>query len=161
MRAAAQVAARWPYQRVLPGGRIARRCQGPGCPPGGETESGTSVAEMTAKYRDRSCQKTPIGRRQHQHLHGPYPAASATLRQRRSASSRDRASRSRYWCPTAREAIDDPERRRIRGVAAQSVFVAFLFFAANVRKIDEFMAGRPRRPRGSASSLADAAPLAR
>jgi hypothetical protein len=39
----------------------------------------------------------------------------------------------------AREAIDDPERRRIRGAAPQSVFVAFLLFAANLRKIDEFL----------------------
>ena len=39
----------------------------------------------------------------------------------------------------AREAVDDPERRRVRGVAAQSVFVAFLLFAANIRKIDEFL----------------------
>jgi hypothetical protein len=38
----------------------------------------------------------------------------------------------------AREAVDDPERRRIRGVAAQSVLVAFQLFAANMRKIDEF-----------------------
>jgi hypothetical protein len=40
----------------------------------------------------------------------------------------------------AREAIDDPERRRIRGVAAHSVLVAFQLFAANMRKIDEFLA---------------------
>ena len=39
----------------------------------------------------------------------------------------------------AREAVDDPERRRIRGVAAQSVLVAFQLFAANMRKIDEFL----------------------
>ena len=42
----------------------------------------------------------------------------------------------------AREAVDDPERRRIRGVAAQSVLVAFQLFAANLRKIDEFLANR-------------------
>ncbi len=35
----------------------------------------------------------------------------------------------------AREALDDPERRRIHGVAAQSVFVALLLTAANLRKI--------------------------
>jgi hypothetical protein len=29
----------------------------------------------------------------------------------------------------AREAVDDPERRRIRGTAAQSVLVAFQLFA--------------------------------
>ncbi len=39
----------------------------------------------------------------------------------------------------AREAIDDPERRRIRGVAAQSVLVAFQLFAANIRKVNEFL----------------------
>jgi len=38
------------------------------------------------------------------------------------------------------EALDDPERRRIRGVAAQSVFVALLLMAANLRKIRTFMA---------------------
>jgi hypothetical protein len=38
-----------------------------------------------------------------------------------------------------REAVDDPERRRIRGVAAQSVLVALQLFAANMRKIDEFL----------------------
>jgi hypothetical protein len=42
----------------------------------------------------------------------------------------------------AREAIDDPERRRIRGVAPQSVLVAFQLFAANLRKIDEFLTKR-------------------
>ena len=36
----------------------------------------------------------------------------------------------------AREAVDDPERRRIRGIAPQSVLVAFQLFAANLRKIE-------------------------
>ena len=39
----------------------------------------------------------------------------------------------------AREAVDDPERRRIRGVAAQSVLVALQLLAANMRKVDEFL----------------------
>ncbi len=39
----------------------------------------------------------------------------------------------------AREALGDPQRRRIRGVAAQSVFVALLLCAANLRKIDRFL----------------------
>jgi len=40
----------------------------------------------------------------------------------------------------AHEALDDPERRRVHGVAAQSVFVAFLILAANLRKIASFLA---------------------
>ncbi len=42
----------------------------------------------------------------------------------------------------AREAIDDAERRRIRGVAAQSVLVAFQLLAANIRKIERFLTTR-------------------
>ena len=42
----------------------------------------------------------------------------------------------------AREAIDDAERRRIRGVAAQSVLVAFQLLAANIRKIERFLTNR-------------------
>jgi hypothetical protein len=38
----------------------------------------------------------------------------------------------------AHEALDDPSRRRVHGVAAQSIFVAFLLMAANVRKIEAF-----------------------
>ena len=49
----------------------------------------------------------------------------------------------------AHEALDDPGRRRIHGVAAQSVLVAFLVLAANVRKIRAFTfaapAGAPAR----------------
>ncbi|HUI04890.1 MAG TPA: hypothetical protein VLZ77_15225, partial [Acidimicrobiales bacterium] len=63
----------------------------------------------------------------------------------------------------AHEALDDAGRRRVHGVAAQSVFVALLILAANIRKIRSFMerlataAGklrpmRPRRRRGRALS---------
>lgn len=52
------------------------------------------------------------------------------------------------------EALDDPERRRIRGPAAQSVIVAFLIYAMNLRMIDTFVAlavvdenGTLRKPR--------------
>ena len=59
-----------------------------------------------------------------------------------------------YSKDPAHEALDDPGRRRIHGVAAQSLFVALLVVAANVRKIRSFVAGtatgrsnKPRRPR--------------
>jgi hypothetical protein len=52
------------------------------------------------------------------------------------------------------EALDDPERRRIRGPAAQSVIVAFLIYAMNLRMIDTFHTqavvapdGTPHKPR--------------
>ena len=59
-----------------------------------------------------------------------------------------------YIKDPAHEALDDPGRRPIHGVAAQSLFVALLVVAANVRKIRSFQAARtaggsskPRRPR--------------
>ena len=45
-----------------------------------------------------------------------------------------------YLKDGAHQALDDPERRRIRGVAAQSVLVAFQILGANLRKIDMFVA---------------------
>jgi hypothetical protein len=45
-----------------------------------------------------------------------------------------------YLKDGAHHALDDPERRRIRGVAAQSVLVAFQILGANLRKIDMFVA---------------------
>ena len=38
--------------------------------------------------------------------------------------------------------MDDPERRRIRGVAPQSVLVAFQLLAANIRKVTAIKAKR-------------------
>jgi len=43
-----------------------------------------------------------------------------------------------YLKDGAYSALADPQRRRVRGVGAQSIFVAFLVLAANVRKIDAF-----------------------
>ena len=45
----------------------------------------------------------------------------------------------------AHGAIDDPERRRIRGIAARSVLVAFQLFAANIRKVNEYLAMKAAR----------------
>jgi len=53
----------------------------------------------------------------------------------------------------ARKAIDDPERRRIRGVAAQSLFVAFLLAAANLRKIEAFLLERAALEAGTLRHL--------
>jgi hypothetical protein len=53
----------------------------------------------------------------------------------------------------AREAVKDPERRRIHGVAAQSVFVAFLLCAANLRKIEGFLAKEEAEDSGSMRRL--------
>jgi hypothetical protein len=55
-----------------------------------------------------------------------------------------------YLKDGAREALADPQRRRIRGVAAQSVFVALLFWATNLRKIDRFLAQEAAEAAGTA-----------
>ena len=59
-----------------------------------------------------------------------------------------------YLKDGSRHALDDPQRRRVRGVGAQSLFVALLVFAANYDKIQEFLKKegtvsdlRRRRPR--------------
>jgi hypothetical protein len=44
-----------------------------------------------------------------------------------------------YVKDPAHEALDDPGRRRLNGVAAQSVLTALLLLAANVRKIRAFL----------------------
>ena len=43
-----------------------------------------------------------------------------------------------YVKDTAHEALAEPGRRRVRGIAAQSVFVALLLMAANFRKITAY-----------------------
>ncbi len=43
-----------------------------------------------------------------------------------------------YVKDPAHEALDDPGRRRVHGVAAQSIFTALLLLAANIRKIATF-----------------------
>jgi hypothetical protein len=56
-----------------------------------------------------------------------------------------------YLKDGAREGLGDPQRCRVRGVAAQSVLVAFQVLAGNLRKIDGFLlsvaTARPDRPR--------------
>ncbi|MHB1712838.1 MAG: transposase, partial [Acidimicrobiales bacterium] len=45
-----------------------------------------------------------------------------------------------YLKDPAHEALGQPGRRRVRGIAAQSIFAAFLVIAANLRKIRAFRA---------------------
>jgi hypothetical protein len=45
-----------------------------------------------------------------------------------------------YLKDPAHEALSQPGRRRVRGIAAQSIFCAFLVLAANLRKIRAFRA---------------------
>ncbi len=70
-----------------------------------------------------------------------------------------------YVKDTAHEALAQPARRRVRGIAAQSVFTALLLTAANIRKIRAWRALTPddkdtiaRRARRRRSSLRDYLP---
>lgn len=56
------------------------------------------------------------------------------------------------------EALSQPGRRRVRGIAPQSIFVAMLLMASNVRKITSYRAEqsyrqRPKRPKRRRTSL--------
>jgi hypothetical protein len=70
-----------------------------------------------------------------------------------------------YVKDTAHEALAQPARRRVRGIAAQSIFTALLLIAANIRKIRAWRALTPdgkdtitRRARRRRSSLRDYLP---
>jgi len=70
-----------------------------------------------------------------------------------------------YAKDTAREALAQPGRRRVRGIAAQSVFTALLLMAANTRKIRAWQAmtagdqaRTARRARRRRTSLRDYLP---
>jgi hypothetical protein len=58
----------------------------------------------------------------------------------------------------AREVLADPERRRVRGVAAQNVFVALLLAAANLRKIATFVKEQAAIEAGTLRRLLGVAP---
>ena len=57
-----------------------------------------------------------------------------------------------YAKDPAHEALAQPARRRVRGIAAQSIFTALLLMAANIRKIRAWRAlttnDRPASPAG-------------
>ena len=74
-------------------------------------------------------------------LHGSdeWQAAYATLRSTNEGMNG-------FLKDGAREALGDPERRRIRGVAAQSVFVALLLCAANLARSTGSSSKQPPRP---------------
>jgi hypothetical protein len=82
-------------------------------------------------------------------LHGSaeWHAAYATLRNTNEGFNR-------YVKDPAHEALDDPARRRLHGVAQQTVLTALLLAGANIRKIRTFLqkaaiggGATPRRPR--------------
>ena len=58
------------------------------------------------------------------------------------------------------EALSQPGRRRVRGIAPQSIFVAMLLMASNVRKIKSYRAEqsyrqKPKRPKRRRTSLSN------
>ena len=70
-----------------------------------------------------------------------------------------------YAKDTAHQALAQPGRRRVRGIAAQSVFTALLLIAANIRKIrawraltDRDKTGITRRAQRRRTSLGDHLP---
>ena len=70
-----------------------------------------------------------------------------------------------YAKDTAHQALAQPGRRRVRGIAAQSIFTALLLMAANIRKIRAWrsltasdQAGITRRARRRRTSLRDYLP---
>jgi hypothetical protein len=70
-----------------------------------------------------------------------------------------------YAKDTAHQALAQPGRRRVRGIAAQSIFTALLLIAANIRKIRAWraltasdQAGLTRRARPRRASLRDYLP---
>jgi hypothetical protein len=84
-------------------------------------ESVTLPPESGAKYVQELAHETP-----------EWHATYATLRNSNEGMNG-------FIKDGGREAVDDPERRRMRGIAPQSVLVALQLFAANLRKIDEFL----------------------
>ena len=75
-----------------------------------------------------------VGAKFAQSLHYGSPEWKAAYGQRNAVEGMNG-----YVKDGAHEALADPMRRRIRGVAAQSVLSAFILFAANIRKIDAFL----------------------
>jgi hypothetical protein len=70
-----------------------------------------------------------------------------------------------YAKDTAHQALAQPARRRVRGIAAQSIFTALLLIAANIRKVRAWRALTARdktritqRARRRRSSLRDYLP---
>ena len=85
-------------------------------------QSITVPPETGAKYRQELLHESP-------EWHATYGALRSSVE-----------GMNGYLKDGAHQALEDPERRRIRGVAAQSVLVAFQILGANLRKIDMFVA---------------------
>jgi hypothetical protein len=148
---AAQITARSPYQLKHKDGPDADGYQRLSCPAAGERprlicplrETSLTPRDGRAKIFDpppdppKICRQTAItiapgtGARYRQDLpHGTpeWHTRYATLRNTIEGLNG-------YAKDPAHEALAQPARRRIRGIAAQSVFTALLLMAANIRKI--------------------------
>jgi hypothetical protein len=136
---------RWTYPGSVPGGRSGA--------------SGSLSAQARVRGWRRQGQDPHPGHGRpgrppaedlHPGLHHPAPEAGAKFRQffahesdewhRAYATLRNsNEGMNGFIKDGGREAVDDPERRRIRGIAAQSVLLAFQLCAANIRKVNEFL----------------------
>ncbi len=86
-----------------------------------EQESVTVPPQAGAKFS----QPIPFGTPEHREVYGTLRNAVEGM--------------NGFLKDSAFEGIGDPQRRRVRGVAAQSVLVAFQILAGNLRKIDSFL----------------------
>ncbi len=107
----------------------------------GKVRTRIPVTDALALHQPKVCTQQSItvppdvGAKCRQELPHESPEWRATYRTLRNSNE----GMNGFFKDGSREAVDDPERRRIRGVAAQSILVAFQLFAANMRKIGDFL----------------------
>ena len=175
---AEQITARGPYQLKHKDGPDADGYQRLSCPAAGERptlmcplrETSLTPRDGRAKIFDppgdppKVCRQTAItiapdtGARYRQNLPYGTPAWHARYATLRNTIE----GLNGYAKDPAHEALGQPARRRVRGIAAQSVFTALLLMAANIRKIRAWRELTPddktaitRRARRRRTSLRD------
>ena len=169
-----QITARAAYQLKRKDGPDADGCQRLSCPAAGHhpglicplrqasltPRDGRPKVLQPPQERPRLCRQTAItiapdvGARYRQDLPYGSPAWHARYATLRNTIE----GLNGYAKDPARQALAQPARRRVRGIAAQSIFTALLLMAANIRKIRAWRAltasDRPASPAGHG----DAAP---